>query len=92
MPGMVPQVQPGRGAQRVLGTLGSARPRGKRDTMALGTLQPGPRDLRALVASPEGAVRGWDPGEKREGEDEQRAGTERIPEGPPCANGILLPI
>lgn len=39
----------------------SARPNSKWDTMALGTLQPGPSDLQALVESPKGARRGWIP-------------------------------
>lgn len=74
------------------GTPGSARPSGKRDTVSLGTFQPGPRELQALVVPPKKGDEGLGSLRGAEGEEEQRAGTEEIPEGLPCSNGILLLI
>lgn len=65
------ELEPERGTQRWLGTLGSARPSPKRDTMALGTLQPGLRELQALVASPKRGQEGLGSLREARGEEEQ---------------------
>lgn len=80
------------GTTDIPGTPGSARPSGKRDTVSLGTFQPGPRELQALVVPPKKGDEGLGSLRGAEGEKEQRAGTEEIPEGLPCSNGILLLI